>query len=169
MKGDYAMKTRQFTRLTGMVLAVLLTLLVGRVGADDRKLEGTWNVTMHFGRCEAFPCVNCCTCPPGPIATIATLNTFLRHGAFLWASDRALVSSGYGSWQRTHHDHAEARYIFHLITDGSPLGYENLTKDIHLTGPDTFEATGTFDLFIAGNRISPEEGCPFSETATRFE
>jgi hypothetical protein len=49
------------------------------------------------------------------------------------------------------------------------LGYEEVTKDIHLTGPDTFEATGTFDLFIAGKQISPEEGCPFSEAARRFE
>ena len=163
------MQTTRFTQLSGMALAVMLTLLVGSVRADDRNLEGTWNVTLNFGRCEAFPCINCCTCPPGPIATIATLNTFLSTGAFLWASDRALVSSGQGSWRRTHHDHAEASYTFLLITDGSPLGYEEVTKDIHLTGPDRFDATGTFDLFIAGNRISPDEGCPFSETAIRFE
>jgi hypothetical protein len=162
------MQTTRFTRLSGMVLAVMLTLLVGSVKADDRNLEGTWNVTLNFGRCDAT-----CSCPPdlagNPIATIATLNTFLSTGAFLWASDRALVSSGQGSWRRTHHDQAEASYTFLLITDGSPLGYEEVTKDIHLTDPGRFEATGTFDLFIAGKRISPAEGCPFSEIATRFE
>ena len=37
----HAMQTRRFTRLPGLALAVLLTLLVGSVGADGSKLEGT--------------------------------------------------------------------------------------------------------------------------------
>ena len=45
------MQTQRFTRLSGMVLAVMLTLLVGSVRADDRTLEGTWDVTL------TIPCV----------------------------------------------------------------------------------------------------------------
>jgi len=36
------MQTTRFTRLSGMMLAVMLTLLVGTVRADGSKLEGTW-------------------------------------------------------------------------------------------------------------------------------
>ncbi len=33
------MQTQRFTRISGMVLAVMLTLLIGSVRADDSKLE----------------------------------------------------------------------------------------------------------------------------------
>ncbi len=54
------MQTTRFTLLPGLALAVLLTMLVGSVGADDSKLEGTWNVTVRFPVCDAI-----CTCPGG--------------------------------------------------------------------------------------------------------
>lgn len=38
------MQTRRFTHLPGLTLAVLFTMLVGSVGADKRKLVGTWDV-----------------------------------------------------------------------------------------------------------------------------
>jgi hypothetical protein len=170
-----AIQTKLFTQLPGLALAVMLTLLVGQglgFGHDDgdgaapRKLEGTWHVTLKISRCDAE-----CPCPPGVTTDtpIPTLNTFLRHGAFLRAGNSFLVGPGQGSWKHTHHQ-AEARYTFLLFTPaGAPRGYEEVTKDIHLTGPDTFGATGTVDRFIDGNRVTPEEGCPISETATRFE
>ncbi len=41
---------------------------------------------------------------------------------------------------------------------------------MQITGPDAFKSTATLDLFDAtGNKISPEEGCPATATATRFE
>ncbi|MBM3225588.1 MAG: hypothetical protein FJZ47_17565 [Candidatus Tectomicrobia bacterium] len=43
-----------------------------------------------------------------------------------------------------------------------------MTKDIRLTGPDTFEATTTYDLFdVAG--VATATGCVMHETATRFQ
>ena len=41
-------------------------------------------------------------------------------------------------------------------------------KDIRLTGPDTFEATTTYDLFDAAGAMTAKE-CIINETATRFE
>jgi hypothetical protein len=161
------MKTRLPLRLPVLALAVLCALLVGGVEAADNKIEGTWNVALTFGRCDAT-----CPCPPGVTTAtpISTLNTFLRDGAFLWVGNSFLVSPGQGSWKRIPHGNAQALYTFFLFNpNGSQLGSEEVTKDIHLTGPDTFEATGAFDLFIGGVRISPTAGCPFSETGTRFE
>ncbi len=41
---------------------------------------------------------------------------------------------------------------------------------MQITGPDAFKSTATLELFDAtGNKISPEEGCPATATATRFE
>jgi hypothetical protein len=43
-----------------------------------------------------------------------------------------------------------------------------VTKDVRLTGPDTFEATSTYDLFDAAGTVVAQ-GCIINETATRFE
>jgi hypothetical protein len=60
-------------------------------------------------------------------------------------------------------------FIFNL-TSGLSIGREELTKDIRLTGPDTFEATTTYDLFnVAAGGDPIAEGCIINETATRFE
>jgi len=72
------MQTRQFTRFPGLALAVLFTLLAGSVGADDSKLEGTWDVTLQFTG-------------GGPGCTSSsmqflTLNTFLKDGGMLFSS-----------------------------------------------------------------------------------
>jgi hypothetical protein len=49
------MQTRRFTQLPGLAITILFTLLVGSLGADDRKgddhkLEGTWDVTLQSPR-----------------------------------------------------------------------------------------------------------------------
>jgi hypothetical protein len=163
------MKTKLLTWIPGMTLAVLFTMLVGSVGADDRKLEGTWNITGRLGRCDAS-----CLCPPG-ITTdtpIQALNMYLKHGAFLQAAGGSLFRGpGLGSWERIGHHQFEARFTFFLFNaDGSRRGSGEVTSHIQLTGPDAFEATVTLDSFDAtGNRTSPDEGCPITETATRFE
>ena len=172
------MRTRRYTPLPGMTIAVMLTLLVGQglvFGHDDgdrtapSKLEGTWNVTGQFGRCDAS-----CPCPPG-ITTdtlISALHMYLKHGSFLEAPGGTLLRGpGLGSWERLGHRQFEARFKFFLFNpDFSRRDYEEVTSHIHLTGPDAFEATATFDLFdTTGNKTSPEEGCTINETATRFE
>jgi len=169
------MQTRRFTRLPGMTLAVMLTMLVGQglvFGHDDgdrtepRKLEGTWNVILNF---PEDTCKPECNCPPSNIK-IPTLNTFVKHGGMLWSGGSLVVGPGQGSWERLGHNHFIARFKFFIfnLTTGSRTGSEELTKDIRLTGPDTFEATTTFDLFdVAGNQTAT--GCLINETATRFE
>ena len=101
---------------------------------------------------------------------ILTLNTFLKGGGMLFSGGRLTAGPGQGSWERIGHNHFVARFKFLLfnISDGSRTGSEELTKDIRLTDPDTFEATTTFDGFDAsGTPVAT--GCIINETATRFE
>jgi len=136
-------------------------MLVGSVGADDSKLEGTWDVTLTFLPAPPTGCVGM-----GPIPT---LNTFLKQGGMLFSGGSLFAGSGQGSWERIGDHHFVARFKFLLFNaDGSRRGSEELTKDIRLTGPDTFEATTTFDGFDAsGTPVAT--GCIINETATRFE
>ena len=50
------MQTTRFTRLSGMMLAVMLTLLVGTVRADGSKLEGTWLNEVKIVTCTRAAC-----------------------------------------------------------------------------------------------------------------
>jgi hypothetical protein len=87
----------------------------------------------------------------------------------LWSGGSLFVGPGQGSWERIGQNHFMARFEFLLFNaNGSCSGSEEVTKDIRLTGPDTFEATSTFDLFdTTGNMTA--QGCLISETATCFE
>ena len=172
------MQTRRFTQLLGITLAVMLTLLVdqGLVFGDndgDRaepsKLEGTWNVTMQLGRCDAS-----CPCPPGVTTDtrVPALHMYLKHGAFVEAAGGSLLRGpGLGSWERLDHHQFEARFTFFLFNpDFSRRSRNEVMSHIHLTDPNAFEATLTLDSFdVTGNRTSPEEGCPITQSATRFE
>jgi hypothetical protein len=68
------MQTRRFIRLSGMVLAAMLTLLVGSVRADGSKLEGTWDVILKWpeATCTRTACIGGChasrKAPAGKIA-----------------------------------------------------------------------------------------------------
>ena len=158
------MQTQRFTRLSGMALAVMLTLLVGSVGADDRKLEGTWDVTLQFTGGSPG-------CPSSDMR-FPTLNTFLKDGGMLFSSGgRLFTGAGQGLWERLGHNHFMARFKFFLFNgDGSLRGYEDLTKDpILLTGLDTFIATTTYHLHLEGPPPVDVYGCTIDETATRFE
>jgi hypothetical protein len=163
------MKTKLLTWIPGMMLAVLCTMLVGSVGADERKLEGTWNITVRFDRCDAS-----CPCPPGVTTDtpVPGLHQYLKHGALLDAPGGGLLRGpGLGSWERIGHNQFVARFTMFLFNpDFSRRGSNEATSHIHLTGPDAFEATVILDSFDAtGNRTSPDEGCPVTLTATRFE
>src|SRR5262245_19517389 len=153
------MQTRRFIRLSGMVLAVMLTLLVGSVKADGSKLEGTWDVILKWP--EATCARTACNCPGGvPNIPITTLNTFLKGGGMVWSATTFLVGPGQGAWQRIDHHQFEARfkfYIFDLATGFATL-YEEVTQDIHLTGRDTYTGTMTYDLFNAAGDLLVQ-GC----------
>jgi hypothetical protein len=170
------MQRRLFIGLPNLALAVLFTLLVGSVGADDRKgddhtLEGTWDVILQFPEetCNRSEC----SCPANtPNIPIPALNTFLKGGGMLWTGSALAVVTGQGRWERLGRDHYTARFKFYIfdLTSGLSMGREELTKDIRLTGPDTFEATTTYDLFNVSAGGGPiAEGCIINETATRFE
>jgi hypothetical protein len=164
-----AMHPKGFTQLLGLGLAVLFTMLVGRVGADDSKLEGTWDVTLQF------PEETCnrpeCNCPANtPNIPIPALNTVLKGGGMLWSGSALAVVTGQGGWERLGHNHYMARFKFYIFNPetGFRMGYEELAKDIRVTGPETFEASTTYDLFDAADQLIGT-GCLINETATRFE
>ena len=115
-------------------------------------------------------CTPLCTCPGGvPNIPILTLNTYLKDDTLLVALGGLFAGPGHGSWERIEHNHFNARFKFFLFNpNGMRTGSEVVTKDIRLTGPDTFEATSTFDLFDAAGNVTAQ-GCIINETATRFE
>jgi hypothetical protein len=161
------MQMRWFPPLPGLALALLLTLLVGSAGAHLSTLVGTWEVTVRFPE-EA--CTAPCTCPGNtPNIPIQGLHQYQAHGALLEIPSTVFRGPGVGAWERFGQHEFAARYKFFLFDpDLVRIGSEEVTSQIRLTGPDTFEATATFDLFdVAGEPTA--QGCPINVTATRFE
>jgi hypothetical protein len=173
------MQTRRFTRIPGMTLAVMLTLLVGQglvFGHDDgdrtapSKLEGAWDVTLKFPEktCDRTEC----RCPGDvPNIPIPTLNTFLKHGGMLWSATTFLVGPGQGSWERIGHNHFMARFKFYIfdLETGFSTSSEEVTQDIHLTGRDTYTGAMPYDLFNAEGSMIAQECHVNIDTAKRFE
>jgi hypothetical protein len=92
------MRIRPFTRLPVLSLAILFTMLVGSVGAQETPpLVGTWDVILRF---PASSCNNACNCPGNtPDIPIATLQTFLGQGGMLWSGSALAVGTGHGTWE----------------------------------------------------------------------
>jgi hypothetical protein len=90
------MQTRRFTQFLGLVLALLCTMLVGSVRAQDSSpLVGTWDVILRF---PESTCNSACGCPGNtPDIPISTLNTFLEQGGMLWSGGALVVSTGHGT------------------------------------------------------------------------
>ena len=88
----------------------------------------------------------------------------------LWSGSALAVVTGQGVWKLLGRNHYMARFKFYIFNPetGFRTGYEELTKDIRLTGPDTFEATTKYDLFDAVDQLIATE-CVINETAERFE
>jgi hypothetical protein len=169
-----AMQTTRLPRLSGLALAVLVSLLFGQglvFGHDDGyRLEGTWNVTVTFVECHAQ-----CPCPPRTDPdlppTAIGLHMYLKNGSFLdtvWTLTRG---PGLGSWEVIGPHEFEARYKFFLFNpNGTQRAIEVVTSNIHLTVPDEFHADAAIHLFdTAGNRTSPDNGCDIDYDGTRFE
>ncbi len=154
----------------GVMSAALLALSLGQTaaaGPDGKgRLVGTWNVTLKFPTCSAT-----CPCPGGvPNIPVPALHSYQAHGSFLEIAGGTLLRGpGAGSWEHTDDHKFGARFKFFLFNpDGTRRGSEEVKNEIELTGPDTFEASATFDLFdAAGNVIG--QGCAIDESATRFE
>ena len=163
------MQTRRFTQLPALALALLFTMLVGSVRAQDSNtLVGTWDVIIRFPESS---CNNACNCPGNtPDIPLPTLNTLLEQGGMLWSGGALVVSTGHGTWEDLGDNQFTARFKFFIfdLTTGFPTGSEEVTKDIRVTGPDTFEATSTYDLFDAAGTVVAQS-CIINETATRFQ
>lgn len=160
---------------SGLSLAAIFLLLVGHrpVAGQDQQdqgeeqgLAGSWNVTLRFPQCTST-----CPCPGGvPNIPIPAFHRYLREGTILEVPGGSLFRGpGVGSWQPLDDNQFVAHFKFFLFRSdtGGPRGSEVVTSQINLTGPNTFDANATFDLFdAAGNIIG--QGCPINETATRF-
>jgi hypothetical protein len=97
------------------------------------------------------------------------LHQYQQHGALLEIGGSVFRGPGVGSWERFGQHQFVARFKFFLFNpDFSRRGSEKVTSHLRLTGPDTFEATATFDLFDAAGALTAQ-GCLINGTATRFE
>ena len=154
------MQTVRCARLPGMILALLLTLLMGSAGADIYTISGTWraNVTL----------INCESGLPLPIPHSPTMNTFLSNGSLLSALARSDASAGHGRWVRTGLKTFESRLqIFRFASDGTYIGTTEVTRHSRFVTPDTFTSTATAEFFdVNGN---PAGNSCATETAERFE
>lgn len=167
---------KRFSAVAVLALAGAFTLLVGQKAVsgqnasdetEDAKLAGTWNVTLKFPDCTLT-----CPCPGGiPNIPIPALHTYLKGESLLEVPGGSLFRGpGVGTWEQLDDHDFAAHFKFFLFKfdgTGGPRGSEVVTSQIDLTGPDTFDAAATFDLFdTAGNMTA--QGCPINETATRF-
>jgi hypothetical protein len=97
------------------------------------------------------------------------LHQYQQHGALLEIGGSVFRCPGVGSWERFGQHQFVAGFKFFLLNpDFSRRDSEKVTSHLRLTGPDTFEATTTFDLFDAAEALTAQ-GCLISGTAMRFE
>jgi hypothetical protein len=161
------MQMNPFTRLPSLAIGALLTLLIGSAAAEPSTIVGTWNVTVQFPEAS---CTAPCTCPGNtPNIPIQGLHQYQWHGALVEVPSTVFRGPGVGAWEHSGQHEFAARFKFFLFNPAFVrIGSEEVTSQIRLTGPDTFEATATFDLFdMAGEPTA--QGCPLNVTATRFE
>ena len=165
-----------FCSIAVLALAGALVLMVGQKpvpvqGASDdteaRGLHGTWDVTLKFPVCSTT-----CPCPGGvPNIPIRALHEYQKGGTLAEVPGGTLFRGpGVGSWERVDEDPFAARLKFFVFkSDGSglPAANEVVTSHITLTGPESFTAAATFDLFSPSG-IVIAQGCAINETGTRF-
>ena len=167
---------KRFGAVAVLTLAGALVLMVGQKpasvqGASDEtdggKLHGTWNVTLKFPVCSTT-----CPCPGGvPNIPIRALQEYQKGETLVEVPGGTLFRGpGVGSWERVGENQFAAHFKFFIFkSDGSggPAANEVVTSHITLTGPDSFDAAATFDLFTPSGMVIGQ-GCAINETATRF-
>jgi hypothetical protein len=143
------MKTRLFTRISGITLVGVLTLggvtVLGFGSATDAEgrgqLEGTW-----------LNEVTIVTCPPAPFAVIATLQsmtTYMRDGILLEGGGPPAPppavsrSAGHGIWERT------GRHTF--LQFFRSHSFDNLGRRVRIT-----EVTGHLRFIHGDNPETPD-------------
>ena len=177
------MRTRRFTRLSGMILAIILTLLIGQgpvVGQDDSKgakadrIEGVWDVEVII--------IDCATGESTGREFPSTI-MFMHGGQLIETPGTPLAPPmlppqgpppppipvrrghvGLGSWHHLGGRHYTAAFrFFRFIADGSAAdgsfaGTQEITEAIELSkGGDEFTTTGT--SHIKDGNGSTQDGC----------
>lgn len=167
------MRTRLFTRISGMALAAALTLTSIQVlgfgsearAANSGRLEGTWLLQATF--------VNCDTGAPG--ATFPALHTYMRGGTMLDTGapplppGTLLRSIGHGIWERADRRsfHATFRF-FRFGPTGGYVGRNEITRTIEVgENGDEFTSTSSIKIFD-GNDNMIGTGCA-TDTGQRLE
>ena len=143
------MKTRLFTRISGMTLVAVFTLAGVRVVAFEPandtegrgQLEGTW-----------LNEVKIVTCPPAPFAVIASfesMTTYMRGGILVEGGGPPTPppavsrSAGHGIWERT------GRHTF--LQFFRAHSFNNLGRRVRIT-----EVTGHLKLTQGDNPDTPD-------------
>jgi hypothetical protein len=163
------MQTRRFTRLPGMTLAVMLTLLVGQApvfghddsaGREPRTLEGTWLSEVKVGPCPL---------PPNPM-TFQTMATYMRGGLLIEGGAPPFPavsrSAGHGIWERTGRHTFRAFLRFHSFDNlGRRVRINEVTTHLNLIkgdNPETPDVLEPYYLSVEGTNtitnLNPNDG-----------
>jgi hypothetical protein len=176
-----AMQTTRFTLLSGLALAVLLTLSFGQglvfghdhsKGAQADRIEGVWAVEVTI--------LSACGPTGVPMRTVPAMNMFIHGGMLIETPGTTQVAPppigavrgtpGLGTWQHLGGRHYGAVFtFFRLNPDNTFTGTQKITEDIALSeDADEFTFTGTSEVFdTTGTPLLPI-GCN-TATATRLE
>jgi hypothetical protein len=157
------MKTMLLTTISGVMLAVMLSLPVAQAQSGEAdQLAGTWQVEFTVRNCQTG----------AALRTFPALSTFLPGGSLLDTSagtSPALRSPGHGTWKHTGGRNFTATLIFFRFNpDGTYAGPQILTLNIEVgEGGNDFTATLSAEIRdVSGNVIST--GCA-TQTARRLE
>lgn len=187
-----ANRKRQFYRLAVLTgLSAMLVAASGRtVRADDdegsnQRLVGAWAVQVTLRNCDTN----------APMGSFTSIVSFHRGGT-LSESTGSLAfqsgqrSEGHGAWKhlrgRTFSQHVIALILFPSdpnlpgqqppappfdpskpISPGFSAGWQTISHRVRLTGPDSFESSGTTEFFDS-NGQSYRTGCS-TAVGQRFE
>ncbi len=125
-------------------------------GGVDARIEGSWLVTV--------------TIPGGP-PPFRSLETFAAGGAFVATSSEppSLVNSAHGTWARTRPDEFHLTFLeFQYDADGKHSGYLRVRETRRLGPSNTFDGTGTVEVFDAGFNLLFSAGVTTHGTRIRL-
>jgi hypothetical protein len=173
----HAMRTRRFTRVSGMALAFLFILTIAptsghgdSLGSKGGRLDGVWQIQVTIlSECG----------PTGvPVGGLPTIITFTRDGKVIETPGTLLlgplpvlrVSPGLGAWQHLGRRHYTAVFRFFRINVPAITfaGTQKITEDIELSkDADEYAATGTSEVFDTDGNLT-QTSC-ITLTGTRLE
>ena len=163
------------------VMVLVMSARTALAEDGDQQLVGAWTVQVTLRNCNTN----------APMGSFTSLVSFHRGGTIAESSGNASLpsgqrSEGHGAWKhlqaRTFSQHVIGLIRFSSepnlpgtptfdptkpISPGFSAGWQTISHEVQLTGPDSFESSGTTEFFDV-NGTSYRTGCS-TAVALRFE